>query len=117
MQTRRCACVSLAITGHALPVPQTWHMTASIGWPGQGMSEAIESIETALITPDSVADEMCAVGLITGGMLLLHRGIVTLAPIRVRRSHCLSQHGSAQESCLLGVAWRGRLDTLLHSLA
>ena len=52
-------------------------------WPTQGMSEAIESIETALITPDCIADEMCGVGLVTGAMLLLHRGIVTLAPLRV----------------------------------
>lgn len=65
------------------------------------MSEAIESIETALITPDSVADELCAVGLITGAVLLLHRGVVTLAPIRVR----IARYGRA--SCYLGTAGRG----------
>ena len=50
----------------------------------QGMSEGIQDIETHLITPDSIADEVCAVGLVAGGLLALHRAIATLAPYRVR---------------------------------
>ena len=48
------------------------------------MSEGIQDIETDLITPDSIADEVCAIGLVAGGMLALHRAIATLAPYRVR---------------------------------
>ena len=66
------------------------------------MSEGIQDIETDLITPDSIADEVCAVGLVAGAMLALHRAIATLAPYRVRASVSPSLlHGAPMNACRL----------------
>jgi hypothetical protein len=62
------------------------------------MSEGIQDIETDLITPDSIADEVCAVGLVGGGLLALHRAIATLAPYRVRCYSLLSPDARAHPS-------------------
>ncbi|BDA42319.1 hypothetical protein COCOBI_03-2060 [Coccomyxa sp. Obi] len=47
----------------------------------KGMSQGINSIETDLITPESVADELTAMGLLTGGLVAVHH-LIRLTPFR-----------------------------------
>lgn len=62
----------------------------------QGMSQGINSIETDLITPESIADELTALGLLTGGLVAVHH-LIRLTPFRVgpcwHRDHEISHCG------------------------
>lgn len=57
----------------------------------QGMSQGINSIETDLITPESIANELTAMGLLTGGLAAVHH-LIRLTPFRVgpcwHRNYC-----------------------------
>lgn len=55
----------------------------------QGMSQGINSIETDLITPESIAEELTAMGLLTGGLVAVHH-LIRLTPFRV--GSCWHQH-------------------------
>ena len=49
----------------------------------QGMLEGLEGLHTDLVTPEHIAEELTAVGLISASLLAVHR-LLNLTPFKVR---------------------------------
>lgn len=49
----------------------------------QGVQEGLQNIRTDLVTPEHVAEELKAMGLVTGTLLAVHR-LLDLTPFKVR---------------------------------
>ena len=52
----------------------------------QGVEEGLQGIKHDLVTPEHVAEELTAIGLVTGSILAAHR-LLDLTPFRVRKSY------------------------------
>lgn len=48
----------------------------------QGMQEGLQGIQSDLITPEHVAEELKAMGLVTGSLFVVHR-LLDLTPLKV----------------------------------
>jgi len=51
----------------------------------QGVEEGLQGIKPDLVTPEHVAEELTAIGLVTGSILAAHR-LLDLTPFRVERA-------------------------------
>jgi len=51
----------------------------------QGVEEGLQGIRPDLVTPEHVAEELTAIGLVTGSILAAHR-LLDLTPFRVERA-------------------------------
>lgn len=48
----------------------------------QGVQEGLEDLQTDWVTPEHVAEELTAIGFVTGGLLAVHR-LLGLTPFKV----------------------------------
>ena len=48
----------------------------------QGVQEGLQDIRTDLVTPEHIAEELKAMGLVTGSLLAVHR-LLDLTPFKV----------------------------------
>ena len=52
----------------------------------QGVQEGLQDIRTDLVTPEHIAEELKAMGLVTGSLLAVHR-LLDLTPFKVCHGH------------------------------
>ena len=71
---RRCK-----IYGHCAIILKCVEIAAA----SQGMLEGLDGLQTDLVTPEHIAEELTAVGLISASLLAVHR-LLDLTPFKVR---------------------------------